>query len=409
MLSAQYIIDQLKNSGYEIKKAAGNDVSVIVTGDRVEELKKFAAMFDGVYDPKASGSSIGRTNVGPVKLFAKHRGGGSGAGAEATKLTESAQCLYLAATYYGKDYSAAELKKAAQHIDVDETLENMLTKLDDTWVDSCVLTAKLLHTKHKGTYTFHRGSSWVKQLETRWGVLNKTEDVFANLNKWSPADIYMLTSKGQKEDFSGCNSLAELNSLMRSLFASGDVIGVSLKKVSGSASYSIKNLTNDRATYEFKELTIGKRGFFQSNDGYLMFDGGSIQFRTFGTTWQGEIKGKNANMGKISGGPLASIMKRVAGVTLLRQKDMKDKTFALVEQMYGFYVNLTQGTKLSKEKFIAEVNKKDQNFWVSKWQSAQLLSSISRLSKAKKDAVVGAMISYAASESDMSGPYCKIS
>jgi hypothetical protein len=408
VIKPQYIVDQLKKLGYEIKKSSGNRVDVVVTEDRVTTLRKFAELFNGTYNASDRGSSIGGTIVGNVKIYAKPKGGGSGAGSEATKLTESAQCLYLAATYYGKDYSSAELNKAARHIDVDETLNNMLTKLDESWIDSCITTAKLLRSKHRGTYTFHRGSSWVQRLENKWKELNRSEDVFSNLNKWSPADIYMLTETGKRENFSGCNSIIELNAVMKKMFSSGDIIGVSLKKVGGSASYSIKNMTNDRATYEYSDLSIGKRGFFLSNDGYLYFNGGSIQFRTFGTTWQGEIKGKTANMGKISGGPLISIMKRIGGVDIKPQKDIKEKTQALVDDMYEFYKGLGAGN-INLESFITEVNKKDQTFWVSKWMSAQLLYHISKMQKDKKDAVVGAIISYAASESDLSGPYCKIS
>lgn len=409
MLSPQEVQAELQGLGYSIKRVDGKQIDIIADGDRVGVLTDIAKRFKGRYNPKGSGSSIGRAEIpGGVVIFAKPRGGGSGAGSDVTRLTESAQCLYLAAHYYGKDYTGRTLKSVAKYVDVDEKIDNIINKLPDVWIKSCMLTAETFKKKHRGRFKFHRGSRWVDRLEKKWKALNKKEQAFSNLNKWSPADIYAVTQSFENETWSDCNSILELNAKMRKLFGSGDVIGISLKQVQGRAKYAIKNMTSDRATYEFKDLTIGLRGFFQSNDGYLMYNGGKIQFRTFGSTWQGEIKGTFANMGKISGGPITSTLNRVVGLSLKRQNEIVNKTEALIDEMYTFYKGLVD-SPLSKDDFRKELDKKDQVFWVSKWLTAQLLYNINKLSKTKKDTAVGALISYAASESDLSGPYCKIS
>ena len=48
--------------------------------------------------------------------------------------------------------------------------------------------------KGKGSFTFHRGSKLVDAVEKTFTTINRQEGAFGNLNKWSPADIYMVGS-----------------------------------------------------------------------------------------------------------------------------------------------------------------------------------------------------------------------
>ena len=394
--------------GYEIKKASGKEVNVLVDSDRVGALKRIAEELGGKYNPKGGSSSIGRTELpNSFKVNAKPKGGGSGAGSEATDLGESAQCLYCAAAWYGKDFTGKTLSQVEKHIDTTSTAKEIITKLKDQWIQSCTLSAQELKKKYgKKKYVFHRGSSWVTALEDHWKNLNRQEQEFSNLNKWSPADIYMVSEAGKRIDLTKTSSIMELNRLMLKALSSEDIIGVSLKQTK-SPKISYKNLTDERSTYKFEKVTVGKRGFFQSGDAYLMYDGGEIQFRTFGSTWQGEIKGKTANMGKISGGPITAIMKR-NGITILPQKDIVDKNEKLLKQFYRYY-NHFETSPMSEKDFILEVSKKDQNWWVSKFLSAQLMYEIDTKSTKIKDKITSGMIGYAASESELSGPYIKVS
>ena len=269
------------------------------------------------------------------------------------------------------------------------------------------MTAEILEKEFgRKRYKFHRGSVWVDSLQNHWTRLNRQEKAFSNLNKWSPADIYMVSQAGERIDVTKTKSIQELNLLLKKALKDRDIIGVSLKQVQSNPTLAYKNLSTDRSTYQFKSLTVGKRGFFNSNDAYLEFDGGNIQFRTFGTTWQGEIKGKTANMGKISGGPIASVLSNLGITGWLPQNQITVKTDKLVDQMYSWYKTLVIPA-LSKSDFIVEISKKDQTFWVSKFMSTQLMYIINQSNK--KDEIVSAMISYAASESELSGPYVKVS
>ena len=82
----------------------------------------------------------------------------------------------------------------------------------------------------------------------------------------------------------------------------GKLIGISLKKMQSGASLSAKNVFGDM---KFNKDYAGYEYSGKSIDGYVKLSGGTkIQFRSFGaglglTGFQGEVKGANANQGKI--------------------------------------------------------------------------------------------------------------
>lgn len=396
---------ELKKLGYEIKKIQGNNIDFIAA-DRVGALQDLATRFRGRYNPTGGQSSIGRTELpGGVKLNAKPKGGGSGAGSDVTAAAESLQCLYCALHFNGKPFIFRELGSVRRFFKVDARLKAM-EALPEDWYKSCMTTAETLKLKYPSKrYTFHRGSRWVNRLETHWKNLNRKEKLFANLNKWSPADIYMVSPVGDRIDFTKAESIMELNTMMMKAIQSQDVIGVSLKKVGARASFSLKNVDDDRPSYKYEGVTIGKKSFFNSQDSYLRFEGGEIQFRKFGSTWQGEIKGKTANMGKISGGPLNTLM-RQRGIVLIPQADVTEKTDQLMDLFYKYY-NYFEGG-MERKAFEEATAGHDMNWWVSKFLSAQFVYEVAQMSKDDQDALVSSMIGYASSQSEMSGPYAKV-
>jgi len=143
------------------------------------------------------------TDIKKTKEFGG--GGGSGAGADITKLAESAQCLYSALVFYvfskqiklDEPITLEQFKKASKHIVTDENLDNMINNLPDDWVKSSILGANKLYEKYGSlksskNFIFHRGSSTVDQIEGSFKRINRSENAFGNINKWSPADIYII-------------------------------------------------------------------------------------------------------------------------------------------------------------------------------------------------------------------------
>jgi hypothetical protein len=395
--------------GYTIKAISGKNVDIIAEGDRPGVLRSIADSLGGKYNPKGGTYSVGRTEfTSGFTVNAKPKGGGSGAGSDITTLAESAQCVYCAALWYGEDYSATTFKSVSADYDIDGKLIDIINKLPPQWIDSCILTAvKLKSLLGNKKYKFHRGSKWVNELQDHWKELNKQEKTFSNLNKWSPADIYMISQAGERIDFKKAKTIVELNAMMLKAIDSKDVIGVSLKQVKNTVTASYKNISSDRYSYEFVSSTAGKRGFLLSGDAYVNFSGGGeIQFRTFGSTWQGEIKGKNANMGKISGGPINAIMLR-NGIRLKQQSEVLDHTPALLKEFYKYYKYFEKNETLYEDEFIAFVKGKEQNWWLSKFLSTQFIYELDHYKDKTK--IITSLVGYAASESELSGPYLKVS
>lgn len=340
-------------------------------------------------------------------------GGGSGAGADVTKLGESAQAVYAQAKWAGsKTYSKDDIKKAYSQSNTDETLSNIENKLTEDWRNSSVLGAEELYKNFKSKkYIFHRGSEWVNILQDHWKMLNRIEKAFTNLNKWSPADIYMISPKGEKVDVTKSKNIVELNNIMLENIKSKDIIGVSLKIMRGSAHLSYYNVDNKKKIIKFENYTTGTQGFFGGKDVYVYFTiDGKIQFRTFPETFQGEIKGKNANQGKLSYGPIQSVLRKLKLPQLMDVKILRSglekKDLKIYDIFYSNYKKYSKDNKLTIKEFIKESDIKGVSWCFSKFLGCQLIDII--ISKKAQDNFVTEAISYASSSSDLSGPFIKI-
>lgn len=353
-----------------------------------------------------------------LKDFAKTKefggGGGSGAGADLTQLTESAQAVYAAAKWNGsKTYTSEDLTKAYSHSDVDVDLSRILNELPKEWRESCILGAEELYKKfNRKAYTFHRGGAWFDKLEKHFKKLNKTEKSFSNLNKWSPADIYMVSAVGKTLKLEESESIAELNSMLTEALKNQDIIGVSLKLLKKTAKISYYNFDSKKNIIEFNHFTTGNKGFFGGKDIYMYFTtNGKIQFRTFPETFQGEIKGKNANQGKLSYGPIQTILRQLKLPQLIDIKKLRSglqKNDSTI--LHEFFSNYTRYSKdkpkLSYDEFVERIKDQGVNWCFSKFLGCELIDIISK--SAQEDEFITACISYASSSSELSAPFIKI-
>ena len=367
-----------------------------------------------------------------IRLIYKQKGGGgSGAGAALTKLSESAQCMYAALAWKnnGNLTTADVTCENFNHNDVksktitDEKYESMCSQLPDDWIKSCLAGANKLHAKYgSGNYTFHRGSPLVNQIEANFKRVKKAEGLRMDLNKWSPADIYLVRKDFQMKCIAEEKSILGLNACMRRELDAGRLIGVSLKKITGQANLKPMNQkgTTPEIKYNGYELSP------DSMDGYLKVkvNGGNakIQFRSFGgntslTGWQGEVKGKSAAAGKIGGGVLESIMVRNSTLTkfpydnetLKRLSSDPKKNPQFLEELYNMFVGV-EGSKMKKDAFIkaasanriGRVGGTDWRF--SKYRS---LFFVSQLEDNKRIAgtVCDNIAAYSMSQSDEAAPH----
>lgn len=406
----ELFIDKFK-SGLPLTLVKGGEISLHYDSDSEQRLREknnpAKIEFKG-YD----GSSYSLKDFAKTKEFGG--GGGSGAGSDLTKLTESAQAVYAAAKWNGaKTYSTEELVHAAAHADIDEDINRILNDLPSEWRDSCILGAEELYKVFRGkAYTFHRGSAWVNKIEKIFKALNSKEKAFSNINKWTPADIYMVSPVGKNIKFEEAKSIAELNSMFTEALKSKDIIGVSLKLLKKKAKLSYYNFDTKKKIIEFNKFTTGNKGFFGGKDIYIYFTtDGKIQFRTFPETFQGEIKGKNANQGKLSYGPIQTILRQLKLPQLTDIKKLRsglqknDPNF--IKEFYSNYTRYANDTvKLSYDEFAEKIIDQGVSWSFSKFLGCELIDIISKSSQ--EDEFVTACISYASSSSDLSAPFIKI-
>ena len=113
-------------------------------------------------------------------------------------------------------------------------------------------------------------------------------------------------------------------------------------------------------------------------------------------------------MGKVSGGPIIKIVKDVYGIDMIPQRLLKDRTKADEDKFYEWYSSISYHDSMTKYDFVEATRVKDQNWFVSKIMTTQLISIIENGTADQKDQFTSNIVNYAGSESRLSGPYCKI-
>jgi len=357
-------------------------------------------------------------------------GKGSGGGAEETERNESAQCLYAGLIFYvykkqtktNKVVSKKDFTTAFRYCDVSAKFESLID-LPTDWHESSILGANELLKRYKGKYEFHRGSSTVDIIEGAFKRINQKEKAFGNLNKWSPADMYMFTNKGKqmvRTEIAQASTLQKLNSLMLKYYKSKDIVGVSLKKLQGSVKASENNVDNDKNMVKYKGTQIvapNKKDLFDSMDIYLDHDKGRIQFRSFGGTsltgWQGEGKGTSANQGKVSLGPLNYILQS-NGIKPIPESQVSAKNAMNPSNTY--FAEFYQSAKKLKVKGLPPNQKTFEARWktmpkpwcYSKYLGIMLATRFNDMSLSKRHSVLTDIYLYAASKASFSGVYLKL-
>jgi hypothetical protein len=329
----------------------------------------------------ADGEEFG---FGKLKKSQEFGGGtrGSGGGADQTRATESAQCVYAQVIWDNPNtkFSPDDLKAAYAKVNSDAKIDEILLS-DDGWIASSINGARLLHKALKRKeYTWHRGSSWVDALENKFKELNRQEKIFKNVNKWTPADIWAVARGAEnKYNILNASSISELNKELLKAYAERDIIGISLKKIGKKPKLVQVNYKKPFKAPKFTTKTYGKREFFAAKDGYLYFAGkGQIQFRTF-PTFQCEIVATKAKHGKVSYGGISEAMKLAVGRPLTDKKVIERLFKSSPDKFYTqFYQNysMSNNPKMTKEQFIKKLEGKQVDWLMSKYMVTELFTAI---------------------------------
>jgi hypothetical protein len=149
--------------------------------------------------------------------------------------------------------------------------------------------------------------------------------IFSDFNKFNPSDIWIIENNFNFDEycekfektFKNKMSFEQLRVLMEELFDSKKMIGLSLKKYSDKNKDYIQIINHSKIEnpkIKFKRFYVKNTKLTNSIDVYVEFESnsvsGDIQFRDFSSwTWQGEIKGIEANGGKIGYNILSNVIK----------------------------------------------------------------------------------------------------
>jgi hypothetical protein len=368
------------------------------------------------------GEEINFNQLKKTKEFGSNPG--SGGGAELTKLGESAQCVYNAVAFrFGNIKDATDffdkVDKVKNMYDIDGDIEEIKTSLPTKWIESSIWTANLLSKMYKGNYISHRGSKQVDIIDKHFHKFNKAAGKpLSNLNKWNPADIWLL-KKGFKPNFGGINNLLELNDYIGKLYNDGSMIGISLKKItSDKPPVQVYNTPDSKilTKYLSSTITTGNKGFLKdSMDVYMNFEyhgeQARIQFRSFGgkslTGWQGEVKGTSANGGKIGGGGINKILRNKLTKSMNIAKLVKSKDEQFLKDFYTLGKEFYKfPRKYTYDVFKKNIKKVNDSYLYSKFAGLEMLKVFEKIKD--KNSVITSILGYAMSASEHSSVFVKI-
>jgi hypothetical protein len=400
-----------------------------------------------IYRNNQSEEKLGLTKIKKTAAFGGGVGG-SGAGSKATEMFESAACWVTAVRFTmgntdianGWSCSHAIFDTVKDRVHTTASMPDVCSFLqrNPKWMDTSISTANTIYNAYKGgDYIFYRGKGIVDGIEEHFKGVNgiarrdPEDNGFSNINKWTPADIYLCdrTSEGNiLRNIKQQQVFGTLNPLMEKYLDSHELVGISLKSLKPGSSgtlrpFNTSGVVKETKTFKRAGMKENAASLLSSMDVYL-FGGFEIQFRatdTAGKTWQGEIIGTEAKHGKLGGGVMDYIIKKVYGKGLFDATGYADtKAIAAASK--------TDAGKTKMAEKISEIAKKHHvgpdaddvtvpmlKQQKSKWLFSKFIGmtlvdmAYSQTSQTKRNELMTAIYLYASSQSDNSAPYMKIS
>lgn len=392
-----------------------NDGSKFVVANKEEvldQLKGKTQITKAISLEDKDGKKITTSNLKKTAEFGG--GGGMRGGSELTAKGESAQCIaneirYSKGSLTAEDITEENIEATKNKVKVsDFEGATELLKTNKGWVDSSVSIANQLANQYSGPFIHHRGSDWVKNLES--AVKPKLKDIgIKDINKWSPADIWMVAP--DEMDISWPETLSEINSLLLEKYNSGKIVGVSLKKAGKEASLKVFNDPNVESTKEeYKGIEVRPT----HAKGFVLFgDKGKMEFRNFNglTGFMGEIIGAKAAGGKVG----YSIIKKVLSDNNVELSDPKEIKNQVVNNDPEFKTKFkalwsrVDGLVDSEFENYYDNPKKTPNqrllYRVSKYLALELVDAIDKSENPNE--IINDLLSYASSSTKNSAIFVK--
>ncbi len=376
------------------------------------------------------GTQIDTFDLKRIRLrYKEPQGGGARGGTRIANLGEGSQCIYAAVAFgLGKnitqrDITKTNIEKYKKKFDIDSTVDEILDDLPEIWMNSSILGANKLFDKFfkvNGKFTFHKGSKdagskIVRKINELFQKFKKDEGLSLNINKWNPADFWLVSSEFDIKILEDEKTMEGFNQQIQKQLLNNKLIGISLKQMGGKATLTVNNVERNK---KYEKKYSGYEFSNKSIDGYIKLTGNSkLQFRaTQGPTnltgWQGEIQGGLAAGGKISLGPFNMLLrahdiKEIPTDAAKRVKNEPDKVYKDISYGLEKFGNMKKAeiTKFKTNKIVTN------QYLYSKLQVVQLIKIFEVTLKQKKklrNQLAEDMFLYAASLSKYSSAFYKL-
>ena len=394
------IMGGLRKAGYEIEEKA-NEINVPI--------------------PKTKGQFI-RVSVKPENSK------GSGGGAAATKVQETAQCVYAAMRYYCgdvKNFTIDDFKCGMKYTNAPGVKIEEIMEMSKEWKESSWAGANEIYSKIGGTgWKFVRGDAMIDDGAVK-NAFNrvKKQTILSSEDKWNPADIWMVKDESKvKQHLDKEVTIDWLNNALQQLRADGKLVGISLKKIEGSPKMTLKNADdaktrrdNEKAKFAKYDLTFdnGRRSDNHPMDVYLYYGEGNFdkfQARNFGGEskgdWKLELKGKSAAQGKIQGKVLRDLISNIVSGSVPKEADWNKCTGNEYDKEIFDLLKKYNAKGFNEETAMEFIADAKQAWKYSKLSGLRLLDWMSN--HKKKDQIMKEIYLYASSQSDKSSVYWKL-
>ena len=413
------------------KKDLFTVVDKVLALDNLDQFVRDEKSFTiGTHDGKPVLSS----HIEKSKVF----GGGAikgQAGTIKTAIAESAQCLWCAAytanpgepIEYFTDEILSKKENTLRAFTGSTNLKTML-EISDDWKMSSYKSAKILYDNNyiNKNHSFHRDDGKMNSIYSKKKDAYRNADL-KNLNndKWNPGDIWALTNDFNADNIPTQNVRA-LNIYMLEQFNAGKIVGISLKQITGKGKGKFKeyNVLVPAPTdnFKLKSLNVKSSGgtFWSTKDANIITVEGPIldlNPNSSLSSMRASIKGKGARGGSIGYGPIQDILE------VLKVSPTTPKNSEIIKQAKLITTNTKKSAvarkdlfnriipyeTMTKKSFDEEISKKDLQWVHAKMGALTILDAINNSTPAKKHLIITRMINYAASKTEDSSVYVKVS
>ena len=301
----------------------------------------------------------------------------------------------------------------------------LFRKASPGWIHSSKNHAERLYRTLKGKQFIvcqRSKSPFVDAISKRAANLLNDANQNMRLDKWNPADIWLVHPGLIKENFKNINSIFELNLYIKNKFDSRELVGVSLKQAAGKqATAKIFNY----GRFGLKEINydgiqLAKRKLSGSIQADILYNGKErLVIRSFTNRGlpSGEIQGKFAQGGKVGFNQMHYYLKQCYNQHSFTPKTLMLQYFeANPEKFLGdlytkaILLDPSVKTRESKEDFVKEIMSKRQpdHYVISKAMSMEIAETFTKIPKDTAACAIRRFISYAASSTDHSSVFIKV-